>query len=254
MNSLRLTCFAVCGLIAGRLACAAQAHAIDHVFLLIGQSNMAGRGKVEAADRVPAPRVFALDRTDHWVPAVDPIHFDKPEIDGVGPGTTFGRVVAAAHPDWTIGLVPCAVGGTSLDQWRAGGPLYTAAVARTRAALRGGARLTAILWHQGESDEAAPLAKTYVARFTAMIAQLRAELHADQVPLIVGELGRFTTAAPNVNPQLDRLPQAVPLCSLVTSEGLTDRGDHLHFNSASARELGRRYAQAFAGLRPPSGP
>jgi len=74
------------------------------------------------------------------------------------------------------------------------------------------------------------------------------------VPLIVGELGRFTTAAPNVNPQLDRLPQAVPLCSLVTSAGLTDRGDHLHFDSASARELGRRYAQAFARLRLPSGP
>jgi hypothetical protein len=219
--------------------------AVDHVFLLIGQSNMAGRGRIEPIDRVPDPRVFVLDRTGRWAPAVAPLHFDKPDIAGVGPGGTFGRAVAAAHPDWIVGLVPAAMGGSSLDEWRPGGKLYTDAVARTRTALRGGARLTAILWHQGESDEAAPLARTYVPRFAAMIAQLRAELKAEDVPLIAGELGRFTSAAAHVNPQLARLPEAVPHCRLVSSAGLTDRGDHLHFDSPSARELGRRYAQAF---------
>jgi hypothetical protein len=241
----------VMGLIGGRAAgadpatvAAAPIVAVDHVFLLVGQSNMAGRGRIEPMDRVPDARVFVLDRNGHWAPAVDPLHFDKPEIDGVGPGGTFGRAVAAAHPGWIVGLVPAAVGGSSLDQWKPGGKLYTDAVARTRAALLGGARLTAILWHQGESDEAAPLAKTYVARFAAMIARLRADLHAENVPLIAGELGRFTSAAPNVNPQLDRLPALVPLCRLVSSKGLTDRGDHLHFDAASARALGRRYAEA----------
>jgi hypothetical protein len=230
---------------------AAPAAAVDHVFVLIGQSNMAGRGRIEPVDRVPDPRVYALDRGGHWVPAVDPLHFDKPDIDGVGPGGAFGRAVAAAHPGWIVGLVPCAVGGSSLDQWRPGGKLYTDAVERTRAALRGGARLTAILWHQGESDEAVPLARTYVTRFATMIAQLRGDLKAEHVPLIVGELGRFTAAAASVNPQLARLPRAVPRCRLVSSAGLTDRGDRLHFDSASARELGRRYAQAFEMPWPP---
>jgi hypothetical protein len=179
---------------------------------------------------------------------VDPLHFDKPEIAGVGPGGAFGRAAAAAHPDWIVGLVPAAMGGSSLDEWRPGGKLYANAVDRTRTALRGGARLTAILWHQGESDEAAPLAQTYVTRFAAMIAQLRADLKAENVPVIAGELGRFTSAAANVNPQLARLPQVVPRCRLVSSAGLTDRGDHLHFDSASARELGRRYAAAMEGL------
>ena len=32
-----------------------------HLYLLIGQSNMAGRGEVESQDKQIHPRVFALD-------------------------------------------------------------------------------------------------------------------------------------------------------------------------------------------------
>lgn len=217
---------------------------VTHVFLLIGQSNMAGRGRVEAADLVPHPRVFSFSKDQRWVPAVEPISFDKPEIAGVGPGCSFGRAVADTHPGWVVGLVPAAFGGTTLEEWRPGGRLYRDAVIRTRAALQGGARLGAVLWLQGES-ETPESAESYVARFALMAAGLRADLDARDVPIIVGELGRFVSVAPSVNPQLARLPKAVPNCSLVSSLGLTDRGDHLHFDSASARELGRRYALAF---------
>jgi hypothetical protein len=48
-----------------------------HLFLLAGQSNMAGRGKVEPQDAEPHPRVRMLDQAGNWVPAVDPLHFDK---------------------------------------------------------------------------------------------------------------------------------------------------------------------------------
>ena len=44
------------------------------IFLLIGQSNMAGRGVVEAQDKVPHPRVFMLNQELAWVPAIDPMH------------------------------------------------------------------------------------------------------------------------------------------------------------------------------------
>jgi hypothetical protein len=53
------------------------------IFLLTGQSNMAGRGKPTAQDSIANPRVLALDRTMAWVPAVDPLHWDKPAIVGV---------------------------------------------------------------------------------------------------------------------------------------------------------------------------
>ena len=91
------------------------------LFLLIGQSNMAGRGKIEAQDREPIPRVLMLNKELEWVPAVDPVHFDKPDIVGVGIARTFGRVLANANPSATIGLIPAAVGGTSLhgmETWR----------------------------------------------------------------------------------------------------------------------------------------
>src|SRR4051794_37353264 len=74
------------------------------VVLLVGQSNMAGRGVVTAEDRVPVPQVWMLDRAGAWVPAVDPMHFDKPSA-GVGPGRTFGIELARnTHHD--VGLVP----------------------------------------------------------------------------------------------------------------------------------------------------
>jgi hypothetical protein len=78
-----------------------------------------------------------------------------------------------------------------------------------------------------------------------MAASLRTDLNSRDVPIIVGELGRFVSVAPAMNPQLARLPAAIPNCGMVSSLGLTDKGDSLHFDSASARELGRRYARAF---------
>ena len=217
------------------------------LFLLIGQSNMAGRGPVEASDKVPHPRVFMLTKELAWVPAADPMHFDRPEIIGVGPGASFGRAVADADPKITVGLIPAAVGGSSLDQWKVGGELYTNAVARARAALPHG-RLAGILWHQGESDNTAEKAATYAKRFRTMIAQLRKDLNAEDVPLMVGELGRFRESNEVVNKVLVMLPGQVPLCAFVSAEGLKDKGDQLHFDSASQREFGRRYAQAWFGL------
>ncbi|HUU42399.1 MAG TPA: sialate O-acetylesterase, partial [Planctomycetota bacterium] len=48
-----------------------------HVYLLLGQSNMAGRGKVEPQDREMHPRVFMLTKEGTWVPASEPVQFDR---------------------------------------------------------------------------------------------------------------------------------------------------------------------------------
>lgn len=45
-----------------------------HLFLLVGHSNMAGRGKVSEEDREPHPRVLMFTQGEKWVPAVDPMH------------------------------------------------------------------------------------------------------------------------------------------------------------------------------------
>ncbi len=220
------------------------------IFLLIGQSNMAGRGVVEPQDQVPHPRVFMLTKELAWVPAVDPMHFDKPERIGTGLGKTFGAVVADADPEAVIGLVPAAFGGSALDEWAPGQPHYVNAVARAKEALKHG-KLAGILWHQGEADSAPDKVATYQVRFAKMIAQLRADLDAQDVPVIVGETGRFRPDGAAINAVLAKVPDFVPHCAFVSAEGLVDKGDKLHFDSASFRELGRRYAAAWQSLNPP---
>jgi hypothetical protein len=183
-----------------------------------------------------------------WVPAVDPIHFDKPERIGAGLAKTFGAVVADADPAAVVGLIPAAFGGSALDEWAPGQPHYANAVARAKEAMKQG-RLAGILWHQGESDSGPDKAATYTERFARMIAQLRADLGAENVPVIVGETGRFRPDGAAINAVLATQPAHVPKCAFVSAEGLGDMGDHLHFDTPAQHEFGRRYAKAWMELQ-----
>ena len=62
-----------------------------HLYLLVGQSNMAGRAPVDSMSKVINAQIFMLDKNNNWVPATDPVHFDKPGVAGVGPGISFAR-------------------------------------------------------------------------------------------------------------------------------------------------------------------
>jgi hypothetical protein len=234
-----------------------------HLYLLIGQSNMAGRGRVEAEDKIPHPRVLMFTKAQEWAPAVDPLHFDKRSA-AVGLGSTFARVIADANPDVTIGLIPAAVSGTPLERWRKGGDLYAQAVVRAQAAMKDGT-LKGILWHQGESDTGdRTLALTYGSRLGGMVGDLRAELGAGDVPFLAGLLGDFVgeTASMDgesrawpekpiywsvVNDQIAGLPAHLPHSAVVSANGLT-AFDGVHFDAPSLREFGRRYAKALADL------
>jgi hypothetical protein len=228
------------------------------LFLLAGQSNMAGRGVVEAEDRVVHPRVFALDRTMHWVPALDPIHYDKPTA-GVGPGRSFGLALAARDPSMRIGLVPAAVGGSPISSWEPGAldsatktHPYDDALARLRVAMQSG-RVRAILWHQGESDAHPGSSERYAARLRALIERFRTDLGQPELPFIIGELGHFPSKpwSDDVR-RIDSVHRAIAATmsnvAYVSSEGLRDKGDTLHFDAASARTLGKLYEYAYDGL------
>jgi hypothetical protein len=228
-----------------------------HLYLLIGQSNMAGRGELGPHDIETHHRVFALDRTNQWTPAADPIHFDKP-IAAVGPGLCFGKTMADRDSSVYIGLIPCAVGGSPISTWRPGGYWkqtdsypYDDAIVRTQVAQKSGV-LKGILWHQGESDSNERDADRYPDRLDALIARLRSQLNAPGVPFVAATLGDFVVSrnpwAQIVNDALLALPQRVQQTACVETAGLEHIGDDLHFNGASARELGRRYAKAMAEL------
>jgi len=228
---------------------------------------MAGRGVVEAQDRMANPRVLMLDRTLHWVPATDPVHYDKP-IAGVGPGHSFALAIVARDPNARVGLIPAAVGGSPISSWEPGAldPAtkthpYDDALLRARAAMRDG-RLRAILWHQGESDAHPGSSERYAGKLRALIARFRTDLNAPELPFIIGELGQFPGKPWEADvKRIDSVHRAiaatVPNVAYVSSDGLRDKGDTLHFDAASQRVFGERYARAYLALvsaRPATAP
>jgi hypothetical protein len=168
-----------------------------HLYLLAGQSNMAGRGEVEEQDMRPHPRVFALNQKDEWEPATEPLHFDKPRIAGVGPGYAFGRAMANYKKHVRIGVIPCAAGGSPIFSWTEGAyhdqtksHPYDDAIRRARVAMQSGV-MKGIIWHQGESDSKPEAAKVHLAKLRELIVRFRQDLGDDKLPFIVGELGDF---------------------------------------------------------------
>ena len=157
------------------------------VYLLIGQSNMAGRGFFEAADTLaPLEGVFLLDDRGEAVPAREPLNRYSTirkalSVQGMGPGHGFAEEMHRLNGRPVL-LVVNARGGSSLEQWLPDAPhgrfsdspneeearrgqemlsFYGEAVRRCRQAMRYG-RLKAILWHQGESDSDSLRASTYL--------------------------------------------------------------------------------------------
>jgi len=228
-----------------------------HLYLLMGQSNMAGRGKIASEDKATHPRVLLFTLDNKWELAVEPVTRDKPGMLGVGPGLAFGKAMAEKEPGVTIGLVPCAVGGTPLKRWQSGGDLYSNAVHRARLAMQNGT-IKGILWHQGESDSGSTTnAHTYGDRLARMIEDIRADLAAPGLPVVVGQIGEFlydrgpdhSPYARVVNAALAALPDKVPATACAPSKGLNHKGDQLHFDAAAQREFGRRYAAAMLRLQ-----
>jgi hypothetical protein len=226
------------------------------IYLLMGQSNMAGRGTLAPEDREANERVLMFTKQGNWEPAREPVTEDKPGMLGVGPGLAFGKTMLEAQKGVVIGLVPCAVGGTPLRRWQKGGDLYSNAVERARSAMKHGT-LAGVLWHQGESEAGSLTnASTYGTRLAGMIQSLRDDLGTPNLPVVAGQLGEFlydrgqgkSPYARKVNEELARLPQQVPRTACVSSSGLKHKGDNLHFDAESQRELGHRYAAAMLRL------
>jgi len=222
-----------------------------YLFLLAGQSNMAGRGIPDSLSKVIDPRILMLSKDNEWVAATDPLHFDKPEA-GVGPGISFAQELLKGYGDKNIriGLIPAAVGGTSIDKWMSGAydtitrtHPYDDAISRTLTALQKGI-LKGILWHQGSSDASPQKRSGYMEKQVTVISRFRHDLGMPQLPFIAGELGYYNGNKKAFNEMLQQLLRQVSNVKVVSAEGLTPNADSIHFNTASARILGKRYAEA----------
>ena len=228
----------------------AQVNDMD-IYILAGQSNMAGRGQVEEQDKKIDPRVFSLNSSKQWTPAVEPLHFDK-NIAGVGPGKAFGISMANGHKGRKIGLVPCAFGGTKISEWDKGsfmGGHYDNAISRAKTASKDGI-IKGIIWHQGESDCNSEDAPKYYEKLKTLISNFRTDLGNNALPFVIGQLGNWNWD--NFRQEVDaahkKITKTVPKTAFASSSGLVHKGDNEHFDSASSRILGERMAKAMMSI------
>jgi hypothetical protein len=221
-----------------------------HLYLLVGQSNMAGRGIVEPPDTIGNPRILRLNRKGDWEIAKDPLHFDKPAA-GVGPGLSFAREILAAmeDKDVVIGLIPCAAGGSGIDIWeddlfwqQTKSYPYNDALVRTKLALKDGT-LKGILWHQGEADCAPEKTVIYQEKLILLVDHFRKEFESPMVPFIAGEMFSFRNNGVGLNKELHQAKNRISHYDVVSGKDLSALPDGVHLDAKSARELGKRYAR-----------
>lgn len=218
-----------------------------HLYLLIGQSNMAGRGTVEPEDTVGDKRILRLNRDGNWDIAKEPVHFDKKEA-GVGPGLSFAREMLKGNDGITIGLIPCAAGGSGIDNWlqdtywyQTESFPYNNALVRAKLAMQYGT-LKGILWHQGEADCSTEKTKAYKEKLIKLAQKLRLELGIPDLAFVVGELPDFNSCAESFNPILYEVKQELSNFEVVSASSFTSLADGVHIDTKSQREFGQRYA------------
>lgn len=176
--------------LAGSTLVLRQNNTAKDIFILAGQSNMAGRGGNIPPECRPNPSILRFTANLDWKVAREPLHvdIDVGKVCGVGPGMAFANKIVRSHGSGTgiIGLVPCAVGGTSVNKWGKGSRLYGQLVKRGSEALKdGGGTIGAILWYQGESDTLNKEdAETYEGKVVKLIEDLRLDLNLPSLPFI----------------------------------------------------------------------
>jgi hypothetical protein len=219
-----------------------------HLFLLAGQSNMAGRGFVEPVDTIGDPRILRFNRDGEWEIAKDPIHFDK-DMAGVGPGLSFAKQLLKKDSSIVIGLIPSAAGGSSIDNWlydkyweQTQSFPWNQMLIRTKLALTKGV-LKGILWHQGEADAGGDKLKAYPEKLVLLVEKFRKVFHSPSLPFVAGELPSFNKSAPAFNAMLKETAKQIKFFAVVAGDGLTANPDGIHIDAESERVFGRRYAE-----------
>ena len=219
--------------------------------LLIGQSNMAGRGYLHEVTPIYNENIFML-RNGRWQMMTEPIHFDR-SVAGVGPAASFAQAWCNANKNEQIGLIPCAEGGSSIDEWSKKSTLFRHAVSEAKFAMEN-SELIAILWHQGESDGRSKKYKNYYHKLNILVNSFRKELGDLEVPFIVGGLenylgksgfGRSCVEYDLINQELLKYVENNRNCYFVTGEKLYPNPDGIHINAESQRRFGIRYFKAY---------
>lgn len=223
------------------------------VFLMAGQSNMAGRGGVQPQDTVPNARILSINKNNEFVVAKEPLHFYEPSMTGLDCGMSFASELLPHVPDSvTLLLLPTAVGGSSIEQWigdstHRGVSLLSNFKSKMELGKQIGI-IKGILWHQGESNSGSiQQVEAQPEKMKRLFTEFREYAENLELPILIGELGVFGKQ-PNkklMNQKFDEFAKTNKSFSVITTKDLQHKGDHTHFNCTSQREMGKRFAREF---------
>ncbi|MCQ2237106.1 MAG: family 43 glycosylhydrolase [Bacteroidales bacterium] len=241
------------------------------IYLCFGQSNMEGNARIEEIDTKGVDARFQMmaavpdsklkREIGKWYTAVPPL---CRENTGLTPVDYFGRTMLKYIPeDERVGVINVAIGGCHIQtfisdtipsylkrapKWMI--PMleaydndpYKRLVEVAKLAQKDGV-IRGILLHQGESNTNDPLWCGMVKQvYENLLKDLN--LKAKDVPLFAGEVvpeDRGGVCA-SMNKIINTLPETIKTAYVVPAMGCTNARDHLHFDAAGYRELGRRYA------------
>ncbi|MEP4910737.1 MAG: sialate O-acetylesterase [Algibacter sp.] len=226
-----------------------------NLYLIIGQSNAAGRGILPDVLE-PYENVSVLDDNGAFIPALPNLNFyssikksEGQQQQGYNLGYTFGGSMQHITEE-EIKLVVNAKGGTGISQWEKGATdgFFEAAVSRVNEAIGiGNTQLAGIIWHQGESDRNS---SSYIANLTALIADFREAFDNENLPFVVGELSHEKLDDDGL--PLANVPFNSNLADLVSSGAINhfavasaaelNTYDETHFDTQSLRDFGDSYA------------
>ncbi len=254
---------------------------VGDLWVLAGQSNMEGVGNLVDV-QAPVEAIHSFNMADAWGVARDPLHRLRSSADAVhwaknekgdperwtveredeeiynrrkkGAGLALPFALELYRRTGVpIGLIPCAHGGTSMDQWspaekaKGGGSLYGATIRRIAAV---GGKVKGVLWYQGESDANEKAAPGFAAKFEALIAAFRADTGQADLPFYYVQIGRFVNnsgpAYWNQVQEAQRLAELkIPRAGMAAAVDLT-LDDQIHVSTPDLKRLGRRLARLAA--------
>ncbi len=223
------------------------------VFIMAGQSNMAGRGLVEPQDTVPNPRILSLNVAGELLVAKEPLHVYTPDWAGLDCGMAFANELLKSLPDTvSLLLVPTAVGGSPIGKWiqdlpHRGVYLFSNFKEKLAIAERYG-EVKGILWHQGESDANPEGIQTRLENLNSLFTAFRKEVGNEQLPIFIGQIGSYSKHPEEwatINALNLAYAQDDQFVRIVETDDLKDKGDKVHFDGPGQRQIGKRFADAF---------
>jgi len=216
---------------------------VGDIWVLAGQSNMQGDGLLSAA-AAGNELIHSFNPADRWAIARDPLHAGSATGRGAGLAIPFA-VEMLQRTKVPVGLLPCALSGTSLAEWQPGSALYASMLRRVEAV---GGRVAGMLWYQGEADGKPGPASVYREKFASFVGSVRRDL--GNVPFYYVQIGRHVHD-PNARvngPAWNQVQEAQRQCELqldhvaMAASVDLEMEDGIHLATDALHILGRRLA------------